>query len=495
LGIIYRTTRKNVERTAEMLRANGFGAAAYHAGLDSDVRKAAQEDFRRDRARVVVATIAFGMGIDKSNVRYIVHADLPKSIEAYYQETGRAGRDGEPAHCLMLFADADAATVRYLIDQGENEAARQEDHRRLEQVLQYARRHACRRHRLLAYFDEDYGEDNCGSCDVCAGRFDQVDATTHAQMLMSAVVRTGQRFGTGHVVDVVTGSDTRRIRQLGHDRVKTHGVGRDRPKAYWKNLCGQLLAQGHLEATDGRYPQLRLTDKGQEVLYSRAKFIMLQHRQEARDHAHTARPVSGPEAELVDRLKEVRRTLAESADVPPYVIFSDRTLAEMARLAPADRGQLLGVSGVGEHKARTYGSRFLAAIERFRRSHPEYIPRGRARAPGRPERSRRPKRTLADTAWASLELSREGLDVAEIARRRGLKATTVYGHLEQCIRAGRLTDIDAYVPPAVQERIADLLGRHGHAVLKPIFEAGRGEFTYEQIRLVRAMLQATPRPG
>ena len=371
-GIVYRTTRESVEQTAAHLAEAGVRACAYHAGLDAEVRKRHQDAFSRDEVDVVVATIAFGMGIDKSNVRFVLHGDLPKNVESYYQETGRAGRDGEPAQCVLLFSGGDVPKVRYFVEQIADDAQRAIAMRKLYDMVGYCTVNACRRRQLLGYFGEELPDDNCGACDVCTARVEQVDATTEAQMALSAVARTDETYGAAHVVDIVTGADTQRVRRLGHDRIKTYGVGKDKPKAFWRRLVDDLVAQGCLERDEGEYPVLHLTPKGRDVLYGRATFHVLRQREVRRRRRRGAEveAVEGCDAGLFDALRAVRTRLAREQNVPPYVVFSDRTLREMARRLPVTAGQMRAVTGVGDRKLERYGRQFLEAIRAYAAEHP-----------------------------------------------------------------------------------------------------------------------------
>ncbi len=374
-GIGYRTTRANVDSTAAFLSQHGVSAAPYHAGLGPEVRQANQEAFNRDEVHVVVATIAFGMGIDKSNVRFVVHADLPKNMEGYYQETGRSGRDGEPAHCLLLFGRGDISKQRYFIDRMESESEREVASGKLNEMARFASTNACRRRALLGYFGERYEPENCGACDICRGSVEQVDATVDAQIVMSAVVRTGQRFGAAHVVDVVCGADTQKIRDFRHDQVKTYGAGKGRPKRHWRSIIDDLIAQEFLEVSRDGLPILRVTPTGGEVLFGRRTFSVLKQRKvepaakagPAARRGKGAEPAGEYDVGLFEHLRSLRTKLAREKNVPPYVVFSDRTLREMSQLAPASEAQMRAVTGVGEKKLAQYGQAFLDAIADYRR--------------------------------------------------------------------------------------------------------------------------------
>jgi len=367
-GIVYRTTRDSVETTAEFLTAQGVKALPYHAGLPNATRKAHQEAFNRDEADVIVATVAFGMGIDKSNIRFVVHADLPKNIESYYQETGRSGRDGEPAHCLLLFGGGDIPKIRYFIDDIPDETERKVATGKLYEMVNFATVNACRRRQLLGYFGERLAEANCAGCDVCAGQVEQVDATRDAQIVMSAMARTGQRFGAAHVVDVVTGADTQKIRDFQHDLLVTYGTGAEKPKAHWRRVIDTLVAQECVAYTDSRYPGLRITDKGAEVLFGRAEFHILKAAEpkkarKRKRSAALAEVVENYDEALFEKLRSLRTTLARAQNVPPYIVFSDRALREMARDCPTSPDGMRQITGVGEKKLRRYGEQFIAVIQ------------------------------------------------------------------------------------------------------------------------------------
>ncbi len=364
-AIIYRTSRKSVNDTTAILQAKGFRALPYHAGLTDLDRKKNQEAFIRDQVEVIVATIAFGMGIDKSNIRLVIHADLPKSIENYYQETGRAGRDGEPAACTLLFSQGDIPKMRFFVDAMTDEPERDRALAALSRVSAFASTSVCRRRTLLDYFGEHYPHENCNSCDICLGTREVVDATLEAQMVLSAIVRTEERFGATHITDILTGSRNKKIFDFGHDRLKTYGVGKGHDKKYWRRLIDELLAQKVIEKSEGLYPTLILLPKASKVLRREEPFDIV-HRLEKK--AVLPLPKSGDapsDNKLFELLCTQRKQIADEQQIPPYVVFSDRTLHDMAASLPRTAEAMLTVSGVGEVKLQRYGRQFLRLIDRY----------------------------------------------------------------------------------------------------------------------------------
>lgn len=372
-GIIYRTTRKNVEATAEYLCKHGIRALPYHAGLTDKNRQSHQEKFNRDEVNVMVATIAFGMGIDKSNVRFVLHGDLPKNVEGYYQETGRAGRDGEPAHCGLYFSPGDAVKIRYFIDQMSDATEQKNALQQLNKMLQIAQVNVCRRKSILGYFGETYAQPSCQMCDVCTGEVERVDATDDAQKVMSAMYRSGQRFGAVHIADIVVGADTQRIRQFGHDQLKTYGVGRDRDKRHWRSVIDDLVAQECIHLAGDTYPVLQLTHKGDAVLRGRAPFMVLRRKAAAASKRKSVAEGAVREG-LFAELRAQRKHMAQDLGVPPFVIFSDRTLHEMARNMPDTLDQMRGITGIGDTKLKKFGEAFLRVVLDYRESHPDERP-------------------------------------------------------------------------------------------------------------------------
>jgi ATP-dependent DNA helicase RecQ len=371
---VYAQSRRAAESLANALREAGIKAAPYHAGLDADERSRNQEAFLRDDVQVVCATIAFGMGINKPNVRFVIHADLPKNVESYYQETGRAGRDGLPSECLLFYSRGDVVKYLRFFDEITDRQARNEARAQLEKMTHFAEDERCRRVALLGYFGEQWTEENCGACDQCLAPREKWDATTDVQKLLSCVVRLRQKsgFSTGlqHAVEVLTGGKSEKILRWGHDSVTTYGVGSDQPRGYWVDLGRQLLRLGLLEATEDKFVTISVTDRGMEVLRDRTPVQltrpMVMPAKDKSPGTPKKRRARAGEVEcdegLFEVLRKLRAELARARNVPPYVVFSDATLRHMARDYPRDEVSLLQVPGVGERKLSDYGAVFLAAI-------------------------------------------------------------------------------------------------------------------------------------
>ena len=362
-GIVYALSRKRVEEVAATLAARGHAAAAYHAGLDAGTRNAVQERFLRDELDIVVATVAFGMGIDKPNVRFVVHYDMPRHLEGYYQETGRAGRDGLASEALLLFGAQDAAMARYQIEQGGNEEQRRIEGHKLNAMVGFAESLSCRRRVLLGYLGEDLRED-CGNCDVCLEPPERFDGTEAARKVLSCVYRVGQRFGMKHVVDVLRGADNERIHRFGHERLSTWGIGEEFSHAEWMSITRQLIHQGYLVQDIANWSVLKLTPEAGRVLRDgeAVELARPRIRQKAKKKPAIALELGPPDQELFERLRALRKRLAEEAGVPPYIVFGDAVLVEMSRAKPASESELLAVNGVGEVKLERYGQAFLEEI-------------------------------------------------------------------------------------------------------------------------------------
>jgi len=371
-GIIYCTTRKQVEETTSRLQNAGVNTLGYHAGLPLKDRRDAQEAFQRDDIRVIVATIAFGMGIDKPNVRFVVHYNLPKHIEGYYQETGRAGRDGLPAEALMLYGTQDIARVRGLIEMSENETQKRIEIHKLNAMTAFAEAQACRRRVLLNYFGEQLNED-CGNCDICVNPPETYDATEDIQKALSCVYRVGQRFGIMHVINVLRGAKLQKLTNMRHDKLSTYGIGKHMSQHEWLSLFRQLIHHGLIEQDIANYSVLKLTPQAKPILQGKTKLQLAKPRLQL-----TALKKTKPKKKkiehldydenLFEHLRKIRKQIADNANVPPFVVFSDASLTDMSSRKPNTLQDFLSIHGVGQHKLDHYGEQFINAIINFETS-------------------------------------------------------------------------------------------------------------------------------
>ena len=374
-GIVYCSTTKQVDETARLLQSRGIRAAAYHAKLDADTRRKNQDDFLYDRVQIMVATNAFGMGIDKSDVRYVIHYNMPKDMESYYQEAGRAGRDGAPSSCILLYSGQDVRTNEFLITHSEPredldprtaEQLRERDLQRLRQMTGYCRTRRCLRQYILQYFGE-HAPDTCGACYNCLHNFEEVDVSRDAKAIVACIAQTGQHFGTGVIAETLCGADTERVRKYHMDREDTYGALGQLTQKEVQERIRFLLDQGVLELSPGQYPVLRLTERAEDVMYDESTLQMKTLREDRSAPARRAAAgeLEGNAAELFGRLRALRAQLARRQGVPAYVVFSDKTLREMAIYRPRTMAELRAVSGVGAAKAERYGRDFLAVIRDF----------------------------------------------------------------------------------------------------------------------------------
>ncbi|WP_345305747.1 DNA helicase RecQ [Candidatus Villigracilis saccharophilus] len=426
-GIIYCFSRKQVDELAATLARYKYSVRPYHAGLEDGDRKRNQEAFIRDDVQIIVATIAFGMGINKPNVRFVIHFDLPKSIENYYQEIGRAGRDGLPAHCLLLYSYGDASKIRYFIDQKED-PERSASYQHLDAMTRYAEGSSCRRKPLLSYFGDTYTQENCGNCDNCGmEESDLADITIPAQKFLSCVKRSGERFGAAHVVDILLGSENEKIQKYNHHELSTYGIGKELSKSQWMHISRQLVEKGLL-SQEPAYRVLSVTAKGLDMLKSREQ--VRGQINEAQKKERGARVKSSEfeyDRSLFSLLRNKRKELADEAGVPPYVIFSDKTLVEMAGYFPQSRESLLNISGVGKVKNERFGNEFLVIIKEFCRSNKI------------DEKYKTPMREKSDSGRRYMEVGEaynSGESLENLMARYGVSADTILNHLARFIQAG-----------------------------------------------------------
>jgi len=485
-GIIYCLSRKSTESLAADLKAEGYLAEPYHAGLDSSLKARTQEAFLRDEVRIIVATIAFGMGINKSNVRYVVHVDMPKNIEGYYQETGRAGRDGLPSEALLLYSPGDANKLKQFAMIDDNPEQSRIMLNKLNDMVQYCQLHACRRQFLLKYFEEDFPP-NCGSCDFCLTEFKRFDGTLIAQKALSAVSRLKERFGTNYVIDFLRGSKSEKIRAE-HKQIKTYGIGADIAKNDWSRYIRELTIMGYLQVTDDAFPVLKLTAKSEAVLKGQQKVEFIASQTTEEQKSAEGLPF---EAELLNEIKNMRRDIALHENVPAYVILSDASLLEIATYLPHTLDEMRLISGFGEIKLARYGREFLSPVKSYCIKHGLSSKMGlksfKRERKTRAEGSNNANRS-SNTAFDSFTLYKSGKTIAEIAAERGLAATTIEGHLSYYIYTGAL-DISAFVNEEKKLLIKDVVESYGAEKLSPLKEILGENYSYGEIRAVIAWMR------
>ncbi len=479
-GIVYCLSRASVERVAEDLRGEGFAAVPYHAGLEKCVRERNQNAFLNDEAKIVVATIAFGMGIDKSNVRFVAHMDLPKNIESYYQETGRAGRDGLPSEALLFYSIADVLKLKGFVEVDGNAEQSEVMLRKLDQMAEFGELRTCRRRYLLEYFSETTNE-NCGNCDNCTTEFEKFDGTIIAQKALSAAVRTGQVFGAGYLIDLLRGSKSQRMR-LEHLNLKTYGVGADISKEDWSAYFRDLIAQGYLQKAVGEFPTLSVTEMGQEVLAGTRKVEL--HKLTYADLRRSGSETIDYDKDLFEELRRVRMWFADREGVPPYVIFSDATLVEMAAFLPQQQDEIAKLSGVGAFKLEKYCPAFLKAIKQHCEKHGLRSKIGERRGPVRKAATSKRKPSGDDTYSITYRSFREGMTIAEIAKSRGLAISTIENHLCRFIADGRVAVAELVEMAKIDEIKRALLQLKVENAIAPVKQYLGDDYSYGEIRAV-----------
>jgi ATP-dependent DNA helicase RecQ len=474
-GIVYCLSRKKVEETAAWLSSKGINALPYHAGMSNDLRYRHQHRFLMEDGLVIVATIAFGMGIDKPNVRFVAHLDLPKSVEAYYQETGRAGRDGLPADAWMAYGLQDVITLRKMLaDSQADEAHKRIEFHKLDAMLALCEQVHCRRQALLSYFG-DLLEQPCGNCDTCLEPVETWNGTLAAQQALSSVYRTGQRFGVAYLIDILLGKSTERIKKFNHEELSTFGIGKALDEQQWYSVFRQLVARGLVAVDFDRFGALQLTETCRPILRGEQQLMLRKDIKPEKTLRvkSSGKPPSGSQdtESLWEALRAKRKEIADAQDVPPYVIFHDATLMAMLETKPQNRQQMALISGVGARKLELYADKFLAVIKDFFDA----------------------SKSVSDTVSESTNLFSLGFSVRQIAQKRALKETTIYDHLAQSLEQGQLVLADVVELPEqdirrIEQALLDLPEEQRNA-LKPVYEVFDGVYSYGVLRCVRAALQ------
>lgn len=476
-GIIYAATRKNVDQLYERLKKENINVARYHAGMGDAERIREQDRFLKDEASVMVATSAFGMGIDKSNIRYVLHFQLPKNMESYYQEAGRAGRDGLESECILLYSSQDVQVQRFLIDQSSDRTRINQELEKLQQMVDYCHTENCLQEFILKYFGEIETE-SCGRCGNCLDSRSSIDVTKEAQMVMSCLIRMGQRFGKTLTAQVLTGSKNKKVTEMGFDKLTTYGIMKEKGSKEVTDFIEFLISQELIAIEQGQFPTLYVSPKGKDVLLGKEKV----HRRET----VKVREISKDDP-LFETLREVRRAIAERENVPPFVIFSDAALKDMCAKLPKTNEEFITVSGVGEHKLQKYGLEFIQAIRQFCEAHPEREPEQvQTAAP-----KKAAKKAVGDSHLETLQLHQQNLSIEQIAEKRELALSTVENHLIQCAQQGLEVDFPRLIPSAYIPLLQKAVEEAGRSRLKPIKDLLPEEVTYFMVKSYLYFLSKT----
>ncbi|WP_028400539.1 DNA helicase RecQ [Ectobacillus panaciterrae] len=466
-GIIYAATRKEVDHLYEYLQKQGIQTGRYHAGMSDHERSAQQDLFLQDDITVMVATNAFGMGIDKSNVRYVIHYQLPKNMESYYQEAGRAGRDGLDSECILLFTAQDIQVQRYLIEQSHHEARKNQELQKLNQMKDYCYTEGCLQAFILQYFGEEHPTP-CGRCSNCADDRVSVDVTREAQMVLSCMIRMGERFGKTIISQVLTGSSNKKVLDMRFHELSTYGILKQKSAKDVMDFIDFLTSEQYIGITGGQYPVLYVANKGKEVLLGK-EHVMRKEQIEVIQVAAND--------ELFERLRELRKEIASEENVPPFVIFSDQTLRDMCVKLPQTAEVLLNVKGVGLQKQQRYGERFTSLIHAYVQEHPDLDPPTEIKVPKQKERKEA-------SHLVTYELYKQGYSLQEIAKERDLSLITIENHILQCGSEGLEVIWEKIIVPQYEAAIEEVIAQIGSERLKPIKEQLSDEVSYFMIKAV-----------
>lgn len=476
-GVVYCLSRNATEDIANRLQQDGFSALPYHAGLPREIRSEHQDKFLKDEVKIIVATIAFGMGIDKSNVRFVVHMDLPKNIESYYQETGRAGRDGLPSTAILFYTYADVIKLRSFVEIEDNTEQSEIMLKKLDQMASFCSGKICRRRYLLNYFDEK-APYYCGNCDICLAEYEKEEATIPAQKVLSAVVRLEENFGIGYVVDFLKGSQSGKIWEK-HKVLKTYGAGAEWTKEAWVKFIYGMIDQEVLMQGGKDFPVLQLTEKSKKILKGEEQYFLLKKKEKKKVQEDEA--VQKHEKALFDKLKKVRTELATKEGVPPYLVLSDATLQEMSRYLPLTLENVGRIHGFGEVKLDRYGFTFLREVKSYAEQHGLNSQMHLKKQVKTSTSTKNSRSSKEDTYQQSLDMLLQGKTIEEVAQERGLSKQTVENHVSYWIKFGKLA-IDAFVTQEKQQIIRKTASELGNLQLKPIKEALGEDVSYGEIR-------------
>lgn len=481
-GIIYCQSRRTTESLAEKLRNDGFRALPYHAGMPPAARNENQERFIRDDADIIVATIAFGMGINKPDVRFVLHYDLPKNLESYYQETGRAGRDRLKSECILFFSYGDKIKIEAFIEKMKNPKKKQMAYKKLQAMIRFCESQECRRRNMLGYFGENYA-DACGTCDNCIHPRETIDGTEIARKALACIQQTSQRFGTNYIISLLTGKENKRSAMYNHSSLKSYGTGTAYTSKQWHAFLRELVNNGCIDVVGDKYPVLKLNQKSWDILSGKASVVLVKPVAKEQPLSAPAMPQQAGAFDpgLFEALRALRKTLADSAGVPPYIIFPDTTLKELATHRPQDLNGLKTIYGIGQIKLERYGSTFLEAIR-------DYC--GRHGLAAVKKNTVTAHSSDSDTYRKTLELCREGMTLEQIAAERNLAPSTIAAHIEKLLTADKDINIDSLVSKEKQQAVQECMQQSKIQNLMALREKLGDGYSYEELRIARAKIKS-----
>ncbi len=490
-GIVYCATRKTVESLVKMLNDNGFSAVGYHGGMNSAERQNNQDDFILGMKRIIVATNAFGMGIDKPDVRFVIHYNMPKNMEAYYQEAGRAGRDGEKSDCILLYSSADIVKQKLMLQNDYLDPERQEVlYKNLQYLVNYCNTNDCLRNQILKYFDEEPTNDNCQNCSNCLDNSEMIDITLEAKKILSCIYRVNQRYGTNMVIQVLRRSKNKKVLEAGLDHVSTYGIMESYSNNTISEIIMTLVSKGYIYITHDKYPVLKLTNKSKDVLSGKIQVFHKKHLLQKKEEKNVKydKAIKGKDVDfdkkLFEKLKEYRHKIAQVKEVPPYVIFHDVSLKEMAAYFPQDKESFLEIKGVGDKKHENYGKDFIDLIKTYCNEKGLSPIKQIKEEETIKEKQDSDKENKLDRYELTYNCYLEGFSLNEIAEKRRLTPSTILNHLEKCEKDGKEVEWERFIDDKKEKSILKVINDIGTDKLKPIKEALPDDFSYDDIKIV-----------